>query len=117
VLFRGDADGTGAFFALAYLILDLLAFLEVAGVSLNLGMMDEQFLAAIIRNYEPETLFHVKPLYCTCTHLCSFWPPKAITKLYVSHFVFERILLRDVRIYSMGSYITINAAQNPDKNK
>ncbi len=100
-LFRSYADGTGAFFALSYLKFDGLAFLEVGEpVGLNLGMMDEEVFAAIIGNNKSETFFAVKPLYFTCTHLCSFGRNRPQT-YYVSHNLFVKlILLRDVGICS-----------------
>jgi hypothetical protein len=39
--------------------------------------MDEQLFAALVWNYKPKTFLHVKPLYCSRTHLCSFWPNSA----------------------------------------
>ena len=73
VLFRRYADGTGAFLALANLELNRLTFLKVrVALGLNLGMMDEEVFAAIIGDDKSKTLFAVKPLYFTCTHLCSF---------------------------------------------
>jgi len=65
--------GTGAFFALSDLEVHFLTFLQ-RGVTarLYLRVVDEQIIAAIIGTDKSETLFFVKPFYCTCTHFYSF---------------------------------------------
>jgi len=66
--------GTWAFFALADLELDLLAFVE-SGVTCGfyLRMMDEQIFTAAVRRDKSKTLTCVKPFYFTCTHCISPW--------------------------------------------
>ena len=68
-------DGTRAFFALAYLELDLLAFVQIRVTArLDFGVVDKQILASVVRNDEPKTFCAIEPLYCTCTHYNSPWP-------------------------------------------
>ena len=59
-----------ALLALSHLELDLLAFIERrVPLRPNLGMMDEQIVAAVLRRDEPEPLVCVEPLHCTLCHL------------------------------------------------
>lgn len=108
VLFRHYADGAGAFFALADLKLHGLTFFEVfEAAGLNLRMMHEEVLSAVIRDNKSETLFAVKPLYFTGTHLYSFGP-YGPQKYFVPHVIFvKRILLRDGGICSIEKHYTV----------
>jgi len=68
-LLGDDADGTGAFFALADLELDRLAFPKL-GVALHfyLRVMHEQLRTAVVGDNESKSLFRVKPFYFTRSH-------------------------------------------------
>lgn len=65
-----------AFFALCGVILDFLAIREGAKAFFgDIGVMDKQVLAAIIRGNESEPLLLVEPLYCPAAHIDLLGPP------------------------------------------
>ena len=71
---RGDnVVGTWAFFALADFEADALVFIQRGvAVHLDLRMMHEQILAAVIGSDKTKTFACIEPLDCTCTHMyCS----------------------------------------------
>ena len=100
-LTRNYVCRTWAFFALADLEFNLLAFIErcVAG-GFYFRIMDENIIAAVIRSNKTISLTSIEPFYCTCTHHISPWPVYKAIKItpLVLNFILG-ILLRDERIF------------------
>ncbi len=69
---RSHVRGAWAFLALANLELHLLVFFQSGITSgFNLGMVDKQIVAPVIRCNKTISLACIEPFYCTCTH-CYF---------------------------------------------
>ncbi len=64
-----NVDCTRAFFTLAHLEIDLLAFVKIRiTFCFDFGVMNEHILTTAVRDDKPETLTAIEPLYYTCTH-------------------------------------------------
>ena len=66
---RGHSDGLGTFLPLLDVELDTLVFLKRAeAAALDLGIVDENVLATIVRSDEPKALFAVEPFHSSLCH-------------------------------------------------
>jgi len=65
-------DRTGTLFALADFELNLLSLVERRiAARFYLRVMDKQVRSTVIGADKTVSFAFVKPLYCTCTHLCT----------------------------------------------
>ncbi len=81
---RGHVSGTWAFLAFTDLELDFLLFFESGITSgFNLGVVDKQIVAPVIRCNKTISLACIEPFYCTCTHcyfsLADLWAIKLLS--------------------------------------
>ena len=84
-LARDNVGRTRALLALSNLKLYLLTFIKgCVALSPDLGVVDEQIFAAIVRVNEAKTFTCIEPFYCTCAHLYSPWPVTRPPKLNLS---------------------------------
>ncbi len=66
---RANLGRFRTFYSLSSLIFDFLTFFErFESLAKDIGVMDEQILAAVIGDDKSKSLLLIEPFYCACCH-------------------------------------------------